>query len=343
MPGPCRIRSLWGMGPVGVDRSGIPVLRQTSPPRPAMLTMNPAGLMRIPHMRESYLPTVTELAAFVACARTGATTRAAEEMNLTQSAVSRSLATLEDRLGVRLFHRVRRRLVLSDAGRAFLRDAEPLLADLGRAAVGVMAFGGRADVIRLAVLPSFGTAWLIPRLPAFRALHPQVTFDVTARLTPVDFDLDPFDMAIQRRSLRPPGAEAIDLMEEWLITVASPRLVAGPLDDAGLARLPLLQQSTRPSLWLDWFRDAGMDPRPILRGARFEQFGMLVAAAVAGLGVALLPEAVAEEELARGRLLRVSPRRMKGPDPYAVIAPPRIAAAPVPRAFRDWLAAEAQG
>lgn len=196
-------------------------------------------------MRESYLPTVGELAAFVSCARTGATTRAAEELNLTQSAVSRALATLEERLGVRLFHRVRRRLVLSDAGRAFLREAGPLLADLRRAAVGVMAFGGRADVIRLAVLPSFGTAWLIPRLPAFRALHPQATFDIAARLVPVDFDTDPFDLALQRRDMRPPGALAIDLMDEWLTVVAAPSLVPGPVDDATLARLPLLQQSTR--------------------------------------------------------------------------------------------------
>lgn len=293
-------------------------------------------------MRESYLPTVAELAAFTACARTGATTRAAEELNLTQSAVSRSLATLEDRLGVRLFHRVRRRLVLSDAGRAFLREAEPLLADLRRAAVGVMAFGGRADVIRLAVLPSFGTSWLIPRLAAFRVLHPQASFDISARLGPVDFDQDPFDMAIQRRDMRPPGAEVVDLMEEWLIVVASPALVTGPVSDAALARLPLLQQSTRPSLWLDWFRDAGMDPRPILRGARFEQFGMLVAAAVSGLGVALLPEAVAAEDLARGRLLRASARRLRVAEPYAVIAPPRIAQSPGLLAFRDWLGDQAR-
>lgn len=302
-----------------------------------------AEVMSETHMRESYLPTVSELAAFVACARTGATTRAAEEMNLTQSAVSRSLATLEERLGVRLFHREKRRLVLSDAGRAFLREAEPLLEDLRRAAVGVMAFGGRTDVIRMAVLPSFGTAWLIPRLARFRALHPQATFDIAARLEPVDFDTDPFDIAIQRGDMRPAGAEAIELMAEWLIVVAAPALVSGPVEDAALARLPLLQQSTRPSLWLDWFRDAGLDPRPILRGARFEQFGMLVAAAIAGLGIAIVPEPVVAEELARGRLVRASARRLRGGQPYAAILPQRRAASPVIGAFRDWLAAEAAG
>ena len=298
--------------------------------------------MSFPHtMRQSYLPSIQELATFAACARTGATTRAAEELNLTQSAVSRSLNTLEDRLGVRLFHRVKGRLVLADAGRVFLPDAERLLAELNQAAVAVMAFGGHGDVIRLAVLPSFGSAWLVPRLAAFRALRPDVTFDITSRLTPVDFTDDPFDAAIQRAEHRPPDAHVAELMEEQLVVVASPAVVTGPLPDLALARLPLLQQSTRPTLWLDWFRDAGLDARPILRGARFEHFGMLVTAAVAGLGAALVPEVVAEEELRRGRLLLASERRLRVASPYAILYPDRSAANPVFAAFRDWLMGEA--
>lgn len=296
-------------------------------------------------MRQSYTPTIAELQAFTACARLGATTRAAQELNLTQSAVSRSLNTLEQRLGVRLFHRVRQRLVLSDAGRALQRDAERLLSEVDRAALTVMSFGGHSEVLRLAVLPTLANVWLVPRLPSFQALAPDVTFDIAARLDAVDFDTEAFDAAIQRAQHRPPGAEMVALMREELVVVAAPGLLggAGSLEDDDLARLPLLQQSTRPSLWLDWFRHAGRDPRSVLRGARFDHFDMVISAAVAGLGVALLPELLVQSELGAGRLRLASNRRLPGAAPYALLYPARSAAIPGFPRFRDWLTRQAAG
>jgi len=294
-------------------------------------------------MRHNYLPTISELHAFVACARTGSATRAAEELNLTQSAVSRALATLEERLGVRLFERVRQRLVLSEAGRAFGREAERILGDLGQAAMSIMAFGGERRLLRIAVLPTFGTRWLAPRLAGFRARYPDAMFDIVSRLDPLDFDAEPFDCAIQRSELRPAAASVVPLMPERLVVVASPRLVGGQggVSDDELARLPLLQQTTRPTLWVDWFRDAGLDVRSLLRGDRFEHFDMVIHAAVGGLGVALVPEIVAADELAAGRLAIASPRRLIVSAPYALIHPQRSDANPAFAAFRDWLLAEA--
>ncbi len=295
-------------------------------------------------MRYAYLPTINELHAFCACARTGSATRAAGELNLTQSAVSRSLGTLEDRLGVRLFHRVKQRLVLSEAGRAFRREADSILAELGQAAMTVMAFGGHANVLRLAVLPTFAKIWLTPRLKDFRARAPDVTFDIVSRLEAVDFDADPFDAAIQRADMRPADAEMVPLMDEQLVVVAAPGLLEGPdgrggeLADGELARLPLLQQTTRPSLWLDWFRDAGIDARSVLRGDRFEHFDMVISAAISGLGVALVPQVLAEAELAAGRLVLASGRRLVVGAPYSLIFPERSAGLPGFTAFRDWLA-----
>lgn len=291
-------------------------------------------------MRYAYIPTINELHAFCACARTGSATRAAGELNLTQSAVSRSLGTLEDRLGVRLFHRVKQRLVLSEAGRAFLREADRILADLGQAAMTVMAFGGHSRVLRLAVLPTFAKTWLTPRLKQFRTVAPDVTFDIVARLEPVDFEADPFDAAIQRSDMRPANTELIPLMEEQLVVVASPGLLGGKssLPDEELARLPLLQQTTRASLWLDWFRDAGIDARSVLRGDRFEHFDMVISAAASGLGVALVPEVLAEAEIAAGRLTHASERRLVVGAPYSLIYPARSAEVEGFAAFRDWLA-----
>jgi len=295
-------------------------------------------------LRQPYMPTISELQAFCACARLGATTRAAQELNLTQSAVSRSLNSLEERLGVRLFHRVRQRLLLSDAGRALQRDAERLLDEINQAALTVMSFGGHSEVLRLAVLPTLANVWLIPRLQMFRARVPEVTFDISARLGAVDFDSEPFDAAIQRGNHRGPGAEMEVLMQEQLVAVASPSLFGGAqrLDDDVMVRLPLLQQATRPSLWLDWFRHAGRDPRTILRGARFDHFDMVTSAAIAGLGIALLPEVLIQEELRNGQLALVSDRRLPGHEPYALMFPPRSEAVSGFAKFREWLVLEAR-
>lgn len=300
-------------------------------------------LMSITHklgvMRHAYTPTLPELQAFVQAARTGTATRAAAALGLTQSAISRALTTLEARLGVALFHRIRQRLVLSDAGRALLPEAERMLADLDRAALTVMSFGGHRDVLRLAVLPTFAALWLIPRLSDFAALAPQVTFDMTATLTPLDFERDPRDVAIIRAQPPLRGAEMDILAEERLVVVAAPALLpsAGMLSDADLARLPLLQQATRPNLWLDWFLNAGLDPITILRGARFEQFGMVLAAARAGLGLALVPEMFAAPDIAAGALRLASARFMASDTPYALTYPQRSLEIAAFRQFRDWI------
>jgi len=295
--------------------------------------------MTLAMKRHAYTPTLPELQAFVACARQGSATRAGAALGLTQSAISRALGSLEARLGVALFHRIRQRLALSDAGRAFLPEAERMLSDLDRAALTVMSFGGHRDVLRLACLPTFAALWLIPRLAGFARIAPGISFDVTATLTPLDFDRDPRDAAILRAEPPLRGAGHDVLLEERLTVVASPSLLpdGAPLDDAALSRLPLLQQATRPDLWLDWFRDAGEAPTRILRGPRFEQFGMVLAAARAGLGLALVPEVLVAPDLVSGALRAASRRRLATPTPYVLTAPPRSHALPAFTAFRDWL------
>ncbi len=293
-------------------------------------------------MKRSFTPTLSELQAFGTCAECGSVTEAARRLGLTQSAVSRSLASLEARLGVALFHRVRKRLVISDAGRAMLRDTARILADLNAAALTVMAFGDKAQVLRLAVLPTFGTSWLIPRLADFHRRSPGLSIDLAARLDPVDFEREPFDAAIQRTELAGPGTDVVPLREETLVAVAAPSLLPDgglPLSDTAIARMPLLQQSTRPDLWLEWFRDAGLDPITILRGARFEHFGMVLAAARCGLGVALVPKILASSDLAEGRLCCVSTRELPGRSRYALIYPARSRASPALALFRDWIEA----
>ncbi len=293
-------------------------------------------------MRQSYLPTIIELQAFSACIVFGTTTKAAHALNLTQSAISRSINSLEERLGVRLFHRIKQRLVLSDAGRALQYDAKKLLTDLDEAAMSVMAFGGHSEVLRLAILPTFANRWLIPRLSNFQKIAPNVTFDIASRLHPVDFEIDPFDAAIGRGNHRSSGTETIELMQEYLVIVASPKMLKNQaeLSDEDLIKLPLLQQATRPTLWLEWFKHAQIDHREILRGARFDHFDMLINAAIAGLGVALVPEILVKKELSSGGLVLYSERRLLAEQAYCLIYPKYSDEIAGFAKFRDWLTRE---
>ncbi|ALN74827.1 LysR family transcriptional regulator [Aureimonas sp. AU20] len=290
-------------------------------------------------MRNVHHPTVAELRAFVACMEKGSVTAAADSLSLTQSTVSRSLALLEEKLGVPLFHRVRKRLVPSDAGRLFAVDAAGILARLEEATVKTMAFGGRRDILNLAVLPTFASRWLTPRLQGFSTSAPEISLNLAARLLPVDHERYGFDASILRTAQGPAGFGALMLETDRLVPVASPRLMeGGAVRDAGaLLALPLLQQATRPTLWLEWFREAGLDVRNILRGHRFDQFATVVEGAVAGLGVALVPDFAVRRELEAGLLVPASPRTLSLAPPYTLVYPQRSVERSAFRTFLRWL------
>ena len=300
--------------------------------------------MNIMTYRPSYTPTVQELRALVTCGDFGSVSRAAGVLNLTQSAVSRSIRTLEDRLGVQLFHRVRKRLHLSDAGRAMVHDAREILAALDRSAKMAMAFGEGGDVLRLAVLPTFAATWLIPRLPEFLAMHPNVSIDLASALHSVDFDNSPFDAAIQRARMARKDADVVPFLEETLIMVAAPNLIAEGQNLSGteLVSYPLIQLATRPELWNDWFAQADDAPIERLQGPRVQHFDMVISAAVAGLGIALLPEIFAQQAITSGSLRKVHPRTLHGTSPYALIHPQLHAPSITLRAFEVWLQSAAQ-
>lgn len=294
-------------------------------------------------MRSSYIPSISELQAFSTCAETGATTRAAQKLNLTQSAISRSINSLETRLGVALFDRVKQRLVLSDAGRALQEDAVRLLAELEHAAMGVMAFGGHKNVLRLAVLPTLASTWLIPKLGEFQQSMPKMTFDISARLQGVNFEFDPFDAVICRSDSLPRGTHGVELMVEKLVVVGSAKLFDGQdlPDEEALSKLALLQQATRPNLWPDWFEHGGVDPRTMLRGARFDHFDMVLNAAACGLGIAVVPEVLAKPEVAAGRLVYLSKRRLIGRKPYMLLYGDRSKNIEGFEEFKNWLLRQA--
>ncbi|MFZ5708247.1 MAG: LysR substrate-binding domain-containing protein [Pseudomonadota bacterium] len=288
-----------------------------------------------------YLPSTALLAAFEAVCRTGSAAEAARHLSLTQGTVSRLIQSLEEHLGVALFRRDRRRLTPTEAARAYAAEVRPALDQIARATMTLLS-GGGAGALNLAILPGFGTHWLAPRLPAFLAAHPGVTVNLATRLRPFDFAAEGFDAAIHYGRADWPGAGHLRLMEERVIPVAAASLAAtlrpglpDSLPDSLLAA-PLLQIESRPNAWRGWFRARGVEAT-VPRGMVFDQFATMAQAAIAGLGVALLPEFVVGPILAEGRLAALGEAGAVSGAAYWLVWPEARAEHPPVAAFREWV------
>ncbi len=292
--------------------------------------------------RKSFLPPIVDLLAFEATSRHTSISRAAEELHLTQSAVSRQIRQLEEQLGMALFHRVRQRVVLTDAGRIYAADVRAVLQQLCGATQKTMAWSDGSGLLNLAVLPTLGTRWLIPRLVDFAAHYPDVTVNIASRNEPFDFAQVPLDAAIHFGAPHWAGAVCEYLMHEQVAPLCSPgyQRQHGIWQIQDLAAVVLLQQTTRPSQWAEWFEQVGVSSAHALRGPRFEQFAMIAQAAVSGLGAALLPRFLVETEIASGALVELFPQALTSTDAYYLVYPESRAQAPLVRAFRDWILAQ---
>jgi LysR family glycine cleavage system transcriptional activator len=297
------------------------------------------------------IPSLQALACFDAAARHESYTRAAQELALTQSAVSRQIGALEDYLGLPLFRRTRHGVVLTNAGSQYARQIAPRLQALERDTLDAMSGQGAGGAILLAAVPTFAARWLIPRLPDFAHAHPDVTVHIETRTRPFMFSDTDFDAAIYAstpaQTLHWAGTRAIQLMPEVVIPVCAPALLHGrpALDAASLAQATLLQQTTRPDAWRQWFDAAGladdMGTLAALAGPRFEQFSMTAAAAAAGLGIALVPRLLIEDELARGTLVQAHPLALPGERYYYLMQPDTGDVKPQMHRFITWLQAAA--
>ena len=285
------------------------------------------------------IPSTVALVAFESAARHQSFTKAADELALTQSAVCRQIAGLEEFLGIELFRRSRRGVKLTEAGLAYSRKVAAQLDAVERDTLAAMGQQG-AQGLELAVVPTFATQWLVPRLKEFQRLHPEVTVHLTNRTRPFLFADTSFDAAIYFGDGEWSGTEAHYLMPEEPLPVCSPELLAGrmALGAAELAELPLLQQSTRPYAWRQWFAAQGLSVPHDLGGPRYELFSMLAQAAAHGMGVALIPPFLIQRELADGRLVPAHPAALHSSDrAYYLMIPERKAESAALRAFRDWL------
>ena len=294
------------------------------------------------------LPPLNALRAFEAAARHLNFSRAADELSVTPGAVSQQIQNLEDYVGVALFKRTPKGLLLTDPAQIALpalREAFDRLAEA--ASMLTAAVDGRR--LTVSVAPSFAAKWLVPRLGHFEALHPQVDVWISAGMELVDFNSGEIDIALRYGAGRYPGLEVVRLMQETVIPVVSPALLESqPLNDpADLAGHILLHDGSPDADescpdWTMWLAARGVRGVDGTRGPRFNQSSLVIEAAVGGRGVALAKRALAQADLDAGRL--VSPFQIPTAVDFAYyhVHPKPKGRLPQVKAFMTWLVAEAE-
>lgn len=290
------------------------------------------------------IPSTLALTTFDSAARHQSFTKAADELSVTQSAVCRQIAGLEDFLGLKLFRRTKRGVVLTDAGLAYSRQVRVRLDEVERDAFELMATGSHGGTLELGVVPTFATKWLLPRLNGFRRAHPEVTVNLTPRTRPFLFDETTLDATIYAGESKWPGTQGCFLMRESMVAVGSPKLIAPrrSLAAKDVARYTLLQATTRPYAWRAWFSSLGMQAENDLAGPRLELFSILTEAAIQGMGVALIPRFLIEDELRRGRLVVLVKHEFLSDRSYYLIYPEQNSERPALLAFQAWLEQQAK-
>ena len=290
------------------------------------------------------LPPMSAFKAFEAAARHMSFTRAAEELNVTQAAVSYQIRRLEQEIGVKLFCRLHRTLVLTKAARAYLpivRQALDLLAT-GTSQLKRPKFDG---VLRVSASQSLAPRWLAHRIRRFLSELPEYDIRIDATDDLVDFPRSDVDLAVRYAQTIDPSLESVLLLADRVFPVCSPRLADGaePLDSpVALTRHTLLHDEMTDVGWKNWLAAAGVGDIDATSGVQFSHSGLTVDAAIAGQGVALGRPLLVADDLASGRLVRPFDLALTSSYAYFVVYPHASADKPKIQSFRDWLLAEAR-
>ncbi|MBX3499750.1 MAG: transcriptional regulator GcvA [Alphaproteobacteria bacterium] len=298
----------------------------------------------------SRLPPLNSLRAFVVAAKHMSFSRAANELHVTPAAVSQQIRQLEDYLGVELFKRSNRNLLLTAEGQSCLPGLTEAFDGIVQALQQISA-GGKAGPLTVSVAPSFAAKWLVPRLDDFRNAQPEIDVRITASMNLVDFDADDIDCAIRYGSGNYAPLFHEKILEEMVFPVCSPSLeVIGrlPATPDDLRQLTLLHDDSPdqdPSCpdWRMWLRAAGVSGIDSSRGVRFNQSSLVLEAAIAGQGVALAKGRLAADDIRAGRLIRPFNVSHALDFAYHFVCPTRKTALPKVAAFLAWLRAQAGG
>jgi len=288
-----------------------------------------------------HLPSLNALRAFEAAARHLNFTKAADELFVTQAAISHQIKHLEEQLGTMLFRRMNRQLLLTDAGQTLLG---PMTEAFDRIAAGVERLDRQQSegVLSVSTLESIAATWLVPRLAQFRAANPEIELRLSISDQVTDFDRDNMDMAIRYGPGGWPKVASIKLSEEDIFPVMAPGLAEkGPplTTPADLLNYPLIHEDLAET-WEQWFAAVGMPSARVPSGTFLPHSNLVMQAVLAGEGVALGRSFLIAPEIAAGRLYRPFDVSIPASSAYYLVAPEGADSQPKIRAFQDWIIAE---
>lgn len=283
-----------------------------------------------------YIPSSTALTCFETAARHLSFTRAAQELHLTQSAVSRQVAKLEQFLGRELFIRLNKRLMLTQAGIAYYKEVVALLDQMEHTSLRLQQRDDEKTTLTLSVLPTLASYWLMPQLAAFQRAHPQYHVTLLALDDMAAIDPELVDIIVHYGGDHWPRAQSHHLFHEQVIAVCAPELADRETGAALVLELPLLHLATRRNAWPDWLARQGLENTG-LAGPTFEHFHMLLEAAKHGMGVAIVPTILAEQALHEGSLIAPFGPAVDTPHEYLLSYPADKADLEPVVAFRDWV------
>jgi len=289
------------------------------------------------------LPPLNALRSFEAAARYESFTRAAEELHVTQSAVSQQVKALEAQLGFKLFNRERQRLRITPAGSDYLVEIREALDHIGAATERLMQ-RQNAGVLTVSTSQDFAAKWLVHRLARFAAAHPGIDLRVSATMHNVDFAREDVDVAVRHGDGNWPGLDATRLCAEQIFAVCSPKLLAGRdrlRQPADVLKWPLLRLEDQSKAWERWFDLAGVAAPERLPGPVLNRASMLIDAAIDGQGIALARTTLAAWDLISGRIVRPFNLSWRPAGTYWILSPKAMAKVEKIGRFRDWLLGEA--
>jgi LysR family glycine cleavage system transcriptional activator len=285
------------------------------------------------------LPPLNGVRAFEAAARHLSFTEAARELGVTQAAISHQVRGLEERLGLKLFVRRNRALLLSDQGQAYLPAVRQAFDSLHEATERLLQRDARGPVT-VSTTASFATKWLVPRLAMFQRAHPDIEVRISTSTELVDFSRDDVDLGIRYGGGKWDALHADRLLVESLFPVCSPALLKGPkplrkpADLKNHTLLRVLQQRDDWQVWLTGAGVKGVDPE---KAIEFDLGLTAIQAAIDGLGVMLGHDPLVENDLRAGRLVAPFDVQIPSVFAYYVVMPPESLRRKKIRALRDWL------
>jgi DNA-binding transcriptional LysR family regulator len=281
--------------------------------------------------------------AFEAAARHGSFARAADELALTEGAISRQIARLENFLGIALFDRIGNRVRLAPNGTRYASQVREVLDRLERDSQYLMGQPIDGESIDIAAIPTFATRWLIPRLKRFQDKHPNITVHLAERMEPFMLAGSGFDAAIHFEHPAWAGMRTHRLLQEVLIPVCHPAFLTDATPETVLDKLPRLHRRQNPEAWQLYAQETGIKLTNPAVGAHYDLHSMLIEAALAGLGVALVPRLYVEAELKQGRLAAPWPEGKTIAKNFCLVLPEPIKLGEGPlQAFANWILDEAK-